>query len=683
MRAVLLAACAYAALAVWLSWPLARTLGTGVVDPVALGGGPWARADLDLVVWILAWDAHALVTRPLHVFDANIFHPARNALASSEHLLGLAPVAAPMFLASGNPVLAYNVTVLVTVVVAALAAFAAVRAWTRDPWAALFAGAVFGFAPMVVVEWTRLHNTAVHLFPLVLLFAWRAAGDPRPRVVGALVVVTALQLLAGVYVAFELLAALVAIAPFVWWEARRHGRSGLAPAAGIAAAMVPLAAVAVPYARALRAGVVPDAGAVAVFSRPDLIPGLLLRSVPWPVAGLAVLGVATLRVPARLRLGLVAVAVLGGLVAVGPALPGFYALAARWLPGFAAVRAPLRFLVVPLCALALLAGFGAAAAAAALRPRLGTATVAGALVAAAVAVAAARGPRVPLPIAPVTLDGGERWLAAHADGGAVLQLPAVGSAMDAGALLATTHAMVASTRHWLPLVNGYSGHAPASDRLLMTLAQRLPDEAALRTLCALTGLRWIVLRADLEPALLAGWGSAPVARVGNDAIYRVERPCGESVEWLRAQLAGRDDGRTLGGVPRAPLPPRGERGRVRGTLPRLVISGFHGWFWVDVQNRSRLTWPGVSALPAGTIALQARWRDARTGAVVLQGERVPLAADMAPGAVLHAQVETMMPPPGRYLLEVGLVQEGRAWFADRPGGSGLLRRRVHARLLAG
>jgi len=48
--------------------------------------------------------SHALVTDPIHLFDANAFHPARLALAGSDHLLGTLPVAGPVYWFTGNPV---------------------------------------------------------------------------------------------------------------------------------------------------------------------------------------------------------------------------------------------------------------------------------------------------------------------------------------------------------------------------------------------------------------------------------------------------------------------------------------------------------------------------------------------------------------------------------------------------
>ncbi len=418
----------FAAAVVWSAWPLSRALATHVADPQRLSAvGLWARADLDLLLWILAWDAHALATAPAALFQGNVFYPAPDVLASSEHLLGLAPLAAPVFLASGNAVLTYNVTVLATVLVAALTTFALVRCWTDDGAAAFLAAAAFAFSPMNVYGWVRLHATAVHLFPLVLLLAWRAAGEPGRRTLAALALATALQCLAGMYVSYELLALLAAMAPALWWEARRHGRSGAAVAAAVAAGGLVLVPLGMPYLRARAAGVLPDYGAVPA---EPLGPTLarLGEALGWPVIALAIVGaLGARRVPRHLRAGLCLVAVAGLALVLGPGaplfpgtgVPGLYALAARAVPGFAGMRAPIRFVVLPLLALAVLAGMGAAAIARGRRWARAVVLLG--------ALAVIRADARPVPVAPLPLQGDAvavyRWLAEHGERGPTLELP--------------------------------------------------------------------------------------------------------------------------------------------------------------------------------------------------------------------------------------------------------------------
>ncbi|MCB0154085.1 MAG: hypothetical protein KDF65_04745, partial [Anaerolineae bacterium] len=67
-----------------------------------------------LNTWILAWDSHALLTDPLNLFNANIFQPLPNPLAYSEHLLSTALLILPLQLVTAEPVVAYNLSLLLT-----------------------------------------------------------------------------------------------------------------------------------------------------------------------------------------------------------------------------------------------------------------------------------------------------------------------------------------------------------------------------------------------------------------------------------------------------------------------------------------------------------------------------------------------------------------------------------------
>ena len=86
--------------------------------PFSLSPGSQVLADLPdthLFIWTLAWDAHAFLHQPLHIFDANIYYPFANTLAYSENLIGSAFFAAPIIWLTGNVVLAMNLTALIDV----------------------------------------------------------------------------------------------------------------------------------------------------------------------------------------------------------------------------------------------------------------------------------------------------------------------------------------------------------------------------------------------------------------------------------------------------------------------------------------------------------------------------------------------------------------------------------------
>src|SRR5436309_15226791 len=80
------AAALFAVLALALTWPLARTLGSAVAWP----GDPFIN------IWILDWDWWATFHRPLSLFQANTFYPAKDSLAYSENLYGIALLLFPL-----------------------------------------------------------------------------------------------------------------------------------------------------------------------------------------------------------------------------------------------------------------------------------------------------------------------------------------------------------------------------------------------------------------------------------------------------------------------------------------------------------------------------------------------------------------------------------------------------------
>jgi hypothetical protein len=66
----------------------------------------------------------------------HLFTRLPSSLASSEHLLGLAPIATPTFLVTNDAIATYNVTVLLVTLVSALSTFQLARAWTSNAPAA-------------------------------------------------------------------------------------------------------------------------------------------------------------------------------------------------------------------------------------------------------------------------------------------------------------------------------------------------------------------------------------------------------------------------------------------------------------------------------------------------------------------------------------------------------------------
>jgi hypothetical protein len=137
--------------------------------------------DTDLTMWILAWDAHALRTAPLRLFDANIFAPNPDTLAYSENLLGSLPIAAPVLWLTGNPVLAMNLVALASAVLCGTGAWLLARRLGLSPAGAFVAGLVYAFAPPRFLRLDQLHLATVQWLPfsLACLHTYLAGGRQR------------------------------------------------------------------------------------------------------------------------------------------------------------------------------------------------------------------------------------------------------------------------------------------------------------------------------------------------------------------------------------------------------------------------------------------------------------------------------------------------------------------------
>ena len=84
---------------------------------------------------------------------------------------------------------------------------------------------------------------------------------------------------------------------------------------------------------------------------------------------------------------------------------------------------------------------------------------------------------------------------------------------------------------------------------------------------------------------------------------------------------------------------------------------------LEVENAGSATWRTRGA--ADGLFVSYHWLDGRGNAIVWDGERTPLARDVAPGETLRQEMALRGPiPPGRYRLAVDLVEEQRFWLAE-------------------
>jgi hypothetical protein len=230
--------------------------------------------------------------------------------------------------------------------------------------------------------------------------------------------------------------------------------------------------------------------------------------------------------------------------------------------------------------------------------------------------------------------------------------------------------MLASTTHWRPLLNGYTGHNPPIARFYNAITRRFPDPRALRILTDAVDVDWLILHRDeLLEHERARWndvrvpGLTSVARFGGDEVFRVEAPPERPWrERLGAEMLGASR-ETLDGLPTAPLPPPCRRARILdvGTPPVLAMLPLALPIRVVFENASPCPWPTLGVRPEGLVGLTYAWTAPDGSAYTYPPAPFsPLARAVAPAAIVDDTL-VVVPPSGAeglWRLDVRLVQWG-------------------------
>ena len=442
-----------------LTYPLAFNLG---------GIGRVDNGDGQFSIWNVAWVARALVTDPVHVFDANIFYPDLGTLAYSENNLGAGAVAIPVYWATRNPYAAHNFAVLVSFMASFIGMYYLVRHLTGDRRAAAISGIAFGFCPYMFAHTAQIHLLMIGGLPVVMLALHRFVDTPtmgRGAALGATMAIQAL--FCGYYGIFAIL--LVGYGVVVIFTIRRlwSRRSvWIALATGAILAMAIVLPECLPYVRVQRAGFGRTLEAAASFSAtwssflasPMRAHVWMLRSLsPWSEAVfpgflVTLLGVAGAWLSRRDRRGELlwlygGLAVLACWASFGPSAK-LYSVLYHSVPLFSWMRAPNRFGAIVIFSLCVLTGIAVARLA---KGKHGNAI---AWVFAAIAISESL---VDWPMRPVEpLEPVYRVLRTLPSG-PVIEMPFF--YLD---FMFPRHAyyMLQSTSHWMPIVNGYSDYMP-------------------------------------------------------------------------------------------------------------------------------------------------------------------------------------------------------------------------------
>ena len=357
-------------LAIAHTWPLAQR--PAVHSRVDNG-------DYSLNVWAVDWVARTLPTDPAHLFDANIFHPARLTLAYSEPLILQGALAIPAVWLGVPPVLTYNLLILAGLALSGWAFALLVHRDTGSWTAGIVAGSAVAFNAHHLMRLVHVQALHLELLPFVFLALDRLLVTGRARYAALLGASVALQATASIYLlVFTGWAAVCAwIARVPEWRHRLRDTAAWTALAVVTCALL-LAPVLWPYWELSRTqGLVRGLGetqACAATWTDYLFTGSRLHFGLWSdrfsgssdanfpglvVTGLAVFGLvgASGRGPrARMWLGVVIGSVL---LSALPRMPGF-----AWLhehvPALGVIRCYSRAGQLALVGMAVLAGYGAA-----------------------------------------------------------------------------------------------------------------------------------------------------------------------------------------------------------------------------------------------------------------------------------------------------------------------------------
>ena len=197
-------------------WPLPARLGTTL---------PHDLVDPALNTWILWWNGqHWPLTAAW--WDAPIFQPQRGALAFSETLLGLWPVAAPLQWAGLSAVQTYNLLFLASFPLCGLAMFLLVRSHTGDSPAAAVAGAAYAFSAYRLEHLAHLQVLAAFGAPFALLGLEQFRVSRRPVWLAVFGLAWMQQALTSGY---WLAAATLLVAGWIVWFGRGPDRGIVGP----------------------------------------------------------------------------------------------------------------------------------------------------------------------------------------------------------------------------------------------------------------------------------------------------------------------------------------------------------------------------------------------------------------------------------------------------------------------
>jgi hypothetical protein len=198
---------------------------------------------------VLWWNA---TTVPLtsEWWNPPYYHPSHGVTAFTENLLGIAPIATPIYWLTGNPLITYNVSLFLTWPLCAFSSYLLAWYLTRRLDAAVIAGVAFGFSAYRTAELGHIQMMAVYWMPLALLSLHGYVAERRARWLLLFGATWLLQSLANLYLML-FGGVLIGLWLVYFCSSRTGAGKGYRAAAAIvvtwAAASLPLLAILVKY----------------------------------------------------------------------------------------------------------------------------------------------------------------------------------------------------------------------------------------------------------------------------------------------------------------------------------------------------------------------------------------------------------------------------------------------------
>lgn len=506
--------------------------------PIAAAPSHWARVDNGdgaLNIWAVNWVGTHLLGGPSRLADANIFHPEPNALAFSEMMWVQGAIAAPAIALGAPPVLAFNVAVLAGFVLTGWAFCLLVRRWTGSWAAGYVSGSLAAFNAHSLLRIAHLQTLHLEFFALALFALDRLAGSKRFRDACLLGLAFALHAMTSIYLmvfaVWAVMFAALARIKQIWRQGIASMTLRFAAAAALAALLLyPYLSI---YLELRATGLVRGADDVIAASWYDYLSTgarlhlgwsrpYLSSAASYTFPGIAALLLAITALVNRAcradpRVRMCAVAAAGCAVVSLAGRTPFYPTLHELVPMLQAVRVQAHLGQLVLIMIAVLAGFGTAAVA----RRWGGSKFWPAAATALVVTVNLESLRAPI---------GFVWFD---------RVPAVYDALRSerravvvevpfpmpGQWFLNGPYMVNSTRHWHPMLNGYSGFRPDSYERSYDAAREFPYDQSLVKLHELGVTHVVVHQAALGVAKVAAIAKVqtlqPIASEGDITIYRL------------------------------------------------------------------------------------------------------------------------------------------------------------------